>query len=203
MMKRMLPIRLWLGAALAISLGVPPCFARVREPQPAAKANRPQIRPGARPPGRQGPAQEHLQQWYERHQTLSIPEQQRALENEPGFHDLPPQTQQQMRDRLVQLNNMSPQQRDRMLERNEALERMSVPERQQYRAAVQSFATMPPDRRRLVARAVLDLRAMPLEQRAGVIGSDRFRSQFSDGERGMIRSLLAAEPYPAAQAATQ
>ena len=56
----------------------------------------------------------------DRHSNLPLAEQQRALENEPGFRDLPPQTQQRMRDRLTQLNNMTPEQRRRILERTEA-----------------------------------------------------------------------------------
>src|ERR1700722_14630966 len=51
--------------------------------------------------------QEHLAQWMDRHSNLSLPDQQKALENEPGFRDLPPQTQQRYRDRLTQLNNMT------------------------------------------------------------------------------------------------
>ncbi|MDP9038703.1 MAG: DUF3106 domain-containing protein [Acidobacteriota bacterium] len=172
-----------------------------REPQPGAAkgANHPPARAGAKPATKATPPQEHLQQWMERHRELPLTEQQRALEHEPGFHELPSETQQHMRDRLAQLNTMTPQQRDRILERNEALERMSAPERQQYRSAVQSFATMSPDRRRLVARAVLDLRAMPPDQRQSVMTSDRFRGQFSDAERATLGSLLSAEPYIGSQ----
>lgn len=137
----------------------------------------------------------------ERHQNLPVQEQLRQLQNEPGFNDLPAQTQQRYRDRLIQLNNMNPEQRDRMLQRNEVLERMSQPQRQQYRAAVQQFAAAPPDRRRLMARAVLDLRAMAPEQRQQVINSDRFRAEFSDGERSTLTNLLSVEPYISPQAA--
>lgn len=186
-----------MGAALAVCLACSTAFAR--GPQPG-KRNIPGPRAGVRPPTRPSPNQEHLQQWLERHQTLPLQEQLRQLQNEPGFSELPPQTQQRYRDRLIQLNNMNPGQRDRILQRNEALERMSVPERQQYRAAVQRFAAAPPDRRRMMARAVLDLRAMPPDQRQAVINSDRFRAEFSDGERSTLTSLLSVEPYVGGQA---
>lgn len=130
------------------------------------------------------------------HKALSLPDQQRALQNEPGFRELPPQVQQREINQLARLYNMNPQQRDRTLQRNEILEHMSAPQVQQYRGAVQSFATMPPDRRRLMARAILDLREMPPEERDQVINSPRFGSQFSDGERSTIRTLLTVEPYP-------
>lgn len=196
--------RLQLIAALAVGLCASPALSLNRwhgGPQPSAgRGNHPQSRPGARPPTRPNANQEHLQQWLDRHQGLSLQEQLRQLQNEPGFSELPPQTQQRYRDRLMQLNNMTPQQRDRLLARNEALERLSIPERQQYRAAVQRFASAPPDRRRLMARAVLDLRSMPPEQRQSVINSDQFRAEFSDGERSTLTSLLSVEPYTGAEA---
>lgn len=198
-MKPGFPIRLLLGAALGALVAM--SAAQAREPQPAAgKANHPIARPGARPATKAPANQEHLQQWMEMHKNLSAQQQLRELDKEPGFRDLPSQTQQNYRDRLVQLNSMTPQQRDRILERNEILERMSTRDRQQYRSAVQTFATMPPDRRRLMARAVLDLRTMPPEQRQSVIESDRFRAQFNDSERSTLGTLLAGEPYTTSQA---
>jgi hypothetical protein len=132
----------------------------------------------------------------ENHKNLSLADQQRALQNEPGFRELPPETQQRFLTQLGQLYNMNPQQRDRKLERNEILEHMSAPQLQQYHGAVQAFAAMSPDRRRLTARAILDLREMPPDQREQVIASSRFAAQFSDGERSTIRTLLSVEPYP-------
>ncbi|GAC1418055.1 MAG: hypothetical protein NVSMB62_09380 [Acidobacteriaceae bacterium] len=191
--------RLYLGAALVAAVGVLPALAREPQPGAAAGKNHIAVRPGGRPPTK--PAnQEHLQQWMELHKNLSPQQQIHELDKEPGFRDLPSQTQQNYRDRLIQLNSMTPQQRDRILERNEILERMSTHDRQQYRSAVQNFATMAADRRRLMARAVLDLRAMPPEQRQSVIDSDRFRGQFTEAERSTLGTLLAGEPYTGSQA---
>lgn len=149
----------------------------------------------ARPGGGQKQNQEHLAQWMDRHSNLPLPEQQRALENEPGFRDLPPQTQQRMRDRLTQLNGMPLEQRQRLLERNEVIEHLTPAQRQQFRSSVQQLGRLPEDRRRLVARAFRDLREMPQPQRQAILSSDRFRSQFSDQERGTLSNLLAVEPY--------
>jgi hypothetical protein len=151
---------------------------------------------GPRPtPRPNGPKQEHLAQWMDRHSSLPLPEQQRALENEPGFRDLPPQTQQRMRDRLTQLNNMSPEQRRRILERTEEMEHLTIPQRQQVRGALEQYRELPEDRRRMVARAFRDLREMPQPQRQAILGSERFRGQFSDQERNTLSNLLAVEPY--------
>ena len=191
------PSRLCLGAAFVLLLAVTPAFARGRgfgrqhgSPPPAV------VRP-ARPrvAARLATNQPHLQQWMENHKDLSPAEQQRALENDPSFRELPRETQQRMLDRLAQLNNMNPQQRDRTLDRTEALERLSPQQQQQWRGAVQQLKALPPGRRILAARAITDLGQMPPEQREQVIDSPRFRAQFSDDERTMIRTLLTAEPY--------
>jgi hypothetical protein len=131
----------------------------------------------------------------DRHSNLPLDQQQKALESEPGFHDLPAETQQRMRDRLTQLNSMPPEQRRRLLERNEAIAHLSVAQRQQFRGAMQQFGSLPQDRRRLVGRAFRDLREMPEPQRQAMMNSDRFRSQFSDEERNTLNNLLAVEPY--------
>jgi len=140
------------------------------------------------------PNREHLAEWMDRHSNLPLEQQQRALQNEPGFHDLPPQTQQRMLDRLSRLNNMPPDQRRRILERNEALEHLTPTQRQQVRGAMQQLGSLPADRRRVVARAFRDLRDMPASQRQMTLNSDSFRSQFSESERGTLFNLLAVEP---------
>jgi hypothetical protein len=165
----------------------------------AGQAGRPALNaPHSAPGVKQGGAkanQEHLAQWMDRHSNLPLAEQQKALENEPGFRDLPPQTQQAMRNRLTQLNNMTPEQRRRILEHTEEMEHLTPPQRQQLRGALEQYRGLPEDRRRLVARAFRDLREMPPQQRQALMSSNRFRTQFSDQERNTLSGLLAVEPY--------
>ncbi len=178
---------LLLSAATAVVAAQPASMHRAGQARPPMNASR---------QGQaQKPKQEHLGQWMERHNNLPLADQQRALESEPGFRDLPPQTQQAMRDRLTQLNNMSPEQRRRMIEHTEVMEKLTPQQRQQFRTATEQYRSLPEDRRRLVARAFRDLREMPLPQRQALINQDRFRSQFSDQERNTLTSLLAVEPY--------
>lgn len=154
-------------------------------------------RPGSEPAGRIGsrPGQEHLSQWMERHRDLSLREQQRALEQEPGFHELAPPMQQRMRERLTQLNSMAPQQRQHLLDRAEAMEHLSPQQRQQVRVAMLQLSSLPADRRRAVSRAFRDLREASPDQREGMLFSERFRTQFSEQERGTLSSLVAIEPF--------
>jgi hypothetical protein len=166
------------------------------ETHPAMAAARPEQAPrgsvAQRAPGQK---REHLAEWMDRHSNLSLADQQRALAMEPGFRDLPPETQQAMRNRLTQLNNMPPEQRRRLLEHTEAMEQLTPPQRQQVRGAMQEYRDLPIARRRMVARAFRDLREMPPPQRQAILNSDRFRGSFSDQERNTLSNLLAIEPY--------
>jgi Protein of unknown function (DUF3106) len=183
---------LLLSAATATVVAQPASMRRAQTGRPAMNAPRPG--PGVKQGGPKG-NQEHLPQWMERHSNLSPVEQQRALENEPGFRDLPPQTQQRMRERLTQLNNMTPEQRRRTLEHTEAMERLTPSQREQFRGTMQQYSGLPEDRRRLVARAFRDLREMPPPQRQAILNSDHFHREFSDQERNTLSGLLAVEPY--------
>ena len=196
-MKLHLPIRFCLGAAFVLLFAVAPALARGPKPpsplpQPAPRASRSEP---ARPAARPAQNQEHIPQWMASHSNLPLAEQQRALEDLPGFHELPPQTQQHYRDQLARFNSMNSQQRARMLERNEALEHMTPPQRQQWNSAMQQLSTLSAPRRQVVVRAILDLREMPPNQRQSTLNSPAFRDQFSGSEFSMLSTILTAEPY--------
>ena len=142
-----------------------------------------------------GQNQQHLAQWMDSHRNLPLDQQQRALEREPGFHDLNPQAQQRMREHLSQLNSMSPEQRQKTLARTEAMERLEPAQRQQVRGALAAVGAIPnPDRRRAVAHAFYQLRDLPPAQRDAYMNSPQFRAQFNDQERGAITGLFGIAP---------
>lgn len=143
-----------------------------------------------------GPQGEHLAQWMSRHQNLPLTQQQRALEQEPGFHSLPPEAQQRMHNRLTELHSMSPERRQRLLARTEAMERLAPEQRQEVRSAMQQLAALPEGRRQLVARAFRDLRTLPPQQRQYAFNTDpRYLQSFTPPERATLGNLLAVEPY--------
>ena len=194
-LRRIVPLlaALLLSAATAMVAAQPASMHRAGQAgRPAMNAPR-----GVQAPKQNGGKgnQEHMPQWMARHSNLSPADQQKALEKEPGFRDLPPQTQQALRNRLTQLNNMNPEQRRRMLEHTEIMERLTPQQRQQFRSAAEQYRGLPDDRRRMVARAFRDLREMPEPQRQAILNSDRFRGQFSDQERNTLSGLLSVEPY--------
>jgi hypothetical protein len=193
-----------LGWALSASAERGLHFQNAR-PQHAASAPRPTPAPVERkpPPANNGqkngfgggPNHQHLAQWMESHQNLSLEQQQRALQQEPGFRQLPQETQQRLHDRLTQLNNMSPEQRQRVTDRTEAMERLSPDQRGQVRGALSALGALPQQRRMAVARVFRALRDMPDAQRQAYLNSPQMRTQFSDQERATLNNLFTVAPY--------
>jgi len=201
-MKVLHPSRLALGAALIVLLAATPAFARFRQPRFGPPPPPPQNRAAARSAqaGRPGPnvaqpqREQHLEQWMDNHRNLSLPDMQRALQNEPGFRELPPQVQQNRLNALGRLYNMTPQQRHQMLNSVEGLERLSPQQQQQWDHAVQQLHASPVPRRSLMIHTIADLREMPPNERDQVIDSPRFAAEFSPDERQTIRTVLTAYP---------
>jgi hypothetical protein len=174
--------------------GRPTFFAQ--QGRPHAPAPMPPMRRSGGNPGQQGrgpgnaPRGEHLAEWMNQHNNLSPAQQHQALEHEPGFRELPPQTQQRMHDRLSQLNSMNPQQRQKLLDRNEHMEQLSPDQRGQVRGAMQQLGSLPPDQRRTVARNFRELRDLPPDQRYGAMS----RMPLNDQQRSTLNNLMRVEP---------
>lgn len=139
--------------------------------------------------------QGHIAQWMEAHRGLSLEEQQRALEAEPGFRQFRPEVQQRMHEQLTQLNNMSPEQRQRAIARTEWMEQLPPERRLQVHSALSNLGALPEDRRRAVSKMFRSLRDLPEVQRNAYLNAQPVRSQFSDHERGVLNDLFAAQPY--------
>ncbi len=159
-----------------------------REPQRA-----PQRRLHVYP--RQNPAGEHLPQWFQHHQNMSIQQQERALRRQPGFNRLTPGQRRRVINRLRYLDAQPPGVRARIMARNEAFERLSPERKQEVRAAAQAFQRMPQYRKEQLGRAFHVLRTLPPDQRAAILHSARFQSEYSPRERHILSNLLSIEPW--------
>lgn len=137
---------------------------------------------------------EHIATWLDHHSSETTQQKLQSLEKEPGFHDLPQQTQQRMRDQLLKLESLPPEQRERRIVRTEAMERMTPDQRVQVRNTLQQVAALPPASRRAVQRTFRILRGMPPAQRQTYLNSPDIRSQFSDQEFDALQHLMAVEP---------
>jgi len=205
-------IAAWMAcAALAWSMAVPfPCVAQRGSFHPVQQHSAPVYHPPRqqrRPPAYQPPLPGqplarpqptgHAGDWLRRYKDLPPSEQERALQNDPGFRRLSPQRQQQLRQRLQHFSGLPPQQQLRMLNRMETWEHLTPEQKQQARQIFGQIKQLPPDRQRAVGTAIHDLRAMSPEQRERVINSERFKGVFSDQEREMMRGATRLPLAPA------
>jgi hypothetical protein len=136
---------------------------------------------------------EHLPEWLEQHQGMTLEQQQAALDREPGFKELPMQTQIQMHQRLAQLNAMTPEMRARTLAHTEAMERLNPAQRSQVRGAMEQLGSLPMDQRRQVMRSFRELRMLPPEQRFGAMNSPRYGG-LNYAQRTVLTNLIVIAP---------
>ncbi len=137
---------------------------------------------------------EHLAEWMNQHSSLTPQQQQQALEHEPGFQELPRNTQQRMLDRLSQLDAMNPRQRQRVLARTEVMERLNPGQRAEVRSAMAQLGSLPVNDRRAVAQTFRALRELPAEQRIQAYASGRYGAPLNDTQRTVLFHLLQVEP---------
>jgi len=166
-----------------------------RQPPPTAGM----VQPGSQqhlvgPNGRRGG--EHLPEWMEQHRGMTLEQQQAALDREPGFRELPLQTQMQMHQRLAQLNAMTPEMRARTLAHTEAMERLSPAQRSQVRGVMQQLGSLPQDQRRQVIRSFRDLRMLPPQERMGLVNSPRYGWMNYQQRTALINLIVIAPMLP-------
>ena len=164
------------------------CLAQHRQ------ATRPEPEPAQRREGAMGAHGEHLAQWMNQHAGLTPEQQQTALEREPGFHDLPTQTQQRMRERLSQLDSMPPAQRSRVIQRTEAMERLTPDQRGEVRHAMSQLSDLPPERRHAVERTFRSMRLLTPQQQSVYLQNPAVRGAFSEREFVALNSLIGVSP---------
>lgn len=143
---------------------------------------------------KRGPQGEHLAEWMNQHSNLSPQQQRQALEQLPGFQELPKDTQLRYLNRLAHLDAMSPQRRERVLARTEAMESLNPDQRAQVRGAMAELGHLPQEERRTVARTFRELRELPQEQRLAALDAGRFGPPLSAEQRTVLMNLLRVEP---------
>jgi hypothetical protein len=136
---------------------------------------------------------EHLAEWITRHSGMTLQQQQQALDREPGFRELPPDTQMRMHQRLAQLSAMTPVQRQRTLEHTEAMERLTPVQRSEVRGAMQQLGSLPPGQRQQVIRSFLELRMLPPNQRMGMMMSPQY-DWLNPAQRTVLTNLIQVAP---------
>lgn len=164
-----------------------------------------QARPGERGRGDHGSRAKgprkgrHMGDWLRKHKNLSAEDQERALENDARFQELPPERQERFRRRLRWFNSLPQEKRERILDRMETFEHLPPEQQERIRNLFGRMRRLPPERRQAVRQAARRLREMPPGERTRALNSPRFRNDFSEQERELIHGfaeLPAREETP-------
>lgn len=131
----------------------------------------------------------HAGDWLRSHEDEPVDKQLKALESDPTFKQLPPDRQQQFRNRLNRFVSLPPQQRDRMLNNLDIIEHLTPQQAQQVRGMFSDFRQMPEGRRRDLTSALRQLQGMNPEERQRTIDSEEYRKNYSDKERDLLRGM--------------
>lgn len=132
-----------------------------------------------------------LGDWLQAHKDLPPDQQEKLLENDPGFKRLTPQRQAELRERLHKFNSLPPKKRDAAIRRMQYWDRLSPDQRAEVRKANQQIQTLPEPRRLEVHRELRKLVQMSSEQRQQTFDSVDFKSSFSDQEQSILKNLAA------------
>jgi len=137
--------------------------------------------------------------WLRRNRGKSFDQQKQSLENDPDYKKLPPERQEQLKQRLQNFNNLPPQQQERILSRINKFEHMSPQQRAQARALGDRMRMLPEERRGAVRQQIHALAGMAPEQRQKFMNSDFYNHEYSPEERDIIQrglELNDAAPAP-------
>lgn len=160
--------------------------------RPPAQTNQPKNpKPGSKGAAKPAPK---MGEWLNQHKNLTPDQQEKLLESDPSFKKLPPERQAELRERLRKFNSLTPEQRQRALNRMQWISSLTAQQRQDIREANQTLQGLPQDRQVMVHKALRHLRQMDPQQRQQIFESERFKSTFSDQERGILTKLAEISP---------
>lgn len=189
-MRRGVQIAVYLATAfLVVTLAIPGrSVAQKHEAPPPPSPPPPAQQEASRP--HQDRPRGHAGDFLRRYGDLPPDQQEEALQNDPDFRRLPPARQQRLRERLQHFSSLPPDKQLSILSRMETWEHLTPAQKQEARQLFGEFRQLPPDRQHVVKEALDTLRDMPPDQREKEINSDRYKNQFSDQERELIRGAV-------------
>jgi hypothetical protein len=173
-------------SAATVVASFSPCRAQgdnyrpVQARPPAPNQNHPQPRS----------PQAHAGDWLRRYKGLPPGEQDRALQNDPGFRRMTPEQQRRLRQQLHYFASLPPREQQRVVDNMDRWAHLTPEQKLQARDVFGRMQHLPPNRRPMVRTAIRDLSAMPPERREEVINSNRFKKMFSPEERDVMRAAV-------------
>src|ERR1700685_1352424 len=172
-------------SAASVVVSLSPCLAQ------RGDLHAVQARPAA--PNHQGEA--HAGDWLRRYKGLPPGEQDRALQNDPGFRHMTAQQQQRFRQQLHYFAGLPPRAQQRIVDNMDRWAHLTPDQKQ----VVNRMRQLPPDRRRMVTTAVRDLSAMPPGERDRIINSGRFKKMFTPDELDIMAGAVRLPFAPGAR----
>lgn len=128
--------------------------------------------------------------WMRRLQRMSPHEQERFLENNRRFRNLPTSRQAEIRARLKQWNSLTTEQKQVLIRRARILERMSAAERREIRQVIlPEWRKLPPDRRQMIRGKIRQLQGLSDSKREKRLKDPAFEKGLSPKERNLLRQL--------------
>jgi hypothetical protein len=136
--------------------------------------------------------------WVERLRDVTPEAQERFLENNQQFHQLPPWRQAQIRRNLENWNRLSTAERNAIRDRERIWEQMS-PQQRQYvtNVLLPQWQRMRPERKQLINGRLHTLQAMSPPERQAALEDPRFMRGLSPDEQSVLRNLNSLR-HPAA-----
>jgi Protein of unknown function (DUF3106) len=184
--------------AMLLAIGVLSLAAHAQA-QPQNQSQRPpraQVQVGR--PGQNNGVRPHMGDWLRRNRGKSFDQQKQSLESDPDYKNLPPERQEQLKQRLQKFNNLPPQQQERILSRIDKFEHMTPQQRAMARALGDRMRLLPDERRGAVRQQIHALAGMPPEQRQRFMNSEQYNREYTADERDVIqRGLELNDAVPA------
>jgi hypothetical protein len=130
--------------------------------------------------------------WIQRLGEKSPEEQERFLQNNREFQNLPPERQAQIRRNLQRWNALSPAQRDQMIHGERVLETLSPQKRDLYQNHIlPKLQQMSQDRRQLINGRLHTLQGMTPADQQRALNDPRFMQGLSPDEQGVLRDVVS------------
>jgi hypothetical protein len=170
---------------LALAQGVDARAQEVASPPPRTVVG-PLDRPNVLP----GQTADLPAQWIERLQGMSPAEQERFLQNNARFRNLPLQRQAQIRRRLRAWNALPVDERQSLIERQQIWEQLPAEQRRQVRDfLLPRWQGLPAPRRRMILAKLRELRGLDGAQRNAKLSDETFLGTMNGEDRQMLRDL--------------
>ena len=121
-------------------------------------------------------------------------------QREKALAKLPPDKQQQIRERVQRFNQQFSQlpkgDQQRLREGLQKITKMTPAQQQAIRRDFHRFGQLQPDRRQALQREFTKLRKMPESERNTYLASDQFRNRFSPDEQQIAQNISKVYPDP-------